>query len=83
VLTRAIVLSRDNAILYYHISTFNNAQNGVPQKKNSFKSMEEMEKEHIIEALMTANNQKGKTCELLKISRPTLRKKIEKYNIRT
>ena len=83
VLTRAIVLSRDNAIMEHHISTFNNTQNSVPQKKGNFKSMEEMEKEHIIEALMAANNQKGKTCELLKISRPTLRKKIEKYNIRT
>ena len=81
VLMRAIVLSRDNIIMDYHISTFNENHNGSIQNNGKFKSLEEMEKEHIINALVKAKNNKGETCNLLKISRPTLRKKIQKYNI--
>lgn len=81
VLMRAIVLSRDNVIMEYHISTFNENQGSSAAHEGKFKSLEEIEKEHIEKALIKAKNNKGKTCDLLKISRPTLRKKIQKYNI--
>jgi two-component system, NtrC family, response regulator AtoC len=81
VLMRAIVLSRDNVIMDYHISTFNESQGSSSEHDGNFKSLEEIEKEHIEKALIKAKNNKGKTCDLLKITRPTLRKKIEKYNI--
>lgn len=81
-LTRAIVLSRDGVIMDYHISTFNENQGGDSKSYGEFKSLKEMEKEHIINALVKAGNNKGNACELLGISRPTLRKKIQQYNIR-
>ena len=81
VLMRAIVLSRDNVIMDYHISTFNENQNSATTSNAKFKSLDEIEKDHIINALVKARNNKGKACGLLKITRPTLRKKIQKYNI--
>ena len=51
------------------------------EQERRFKSMEDVEKDHIIWALKVAGGNKGKTCDLLKISRPTLNKKIEKYDI--
>ncbi len=81
VLMRAIVLSRDNVIMEYHISTFNENQGSRSDLDGKFKSLEEMEREHIENALIKAKNNKGEACDLLKISRPTLRKKIQKYDI--
>ncbi len=46
------------------------------------KVLDDMEKEHILNALKFARGNRGKVCELLGISRPTLRRKIEKYQIR-
>ena len=84
VLTRAVVLSRDEVIMEEHISIFSEVEGGTDTalKETHFKSLEELEKEHIRKALLKVGGQKGKACELLKISRPTLRKKIQKYDIR-
>jgi two-component system response regulator AtoC len=84
VLMRAVVLSRDEVIMEEHISIFSEVEVGAypALKETHFKSIEELEKDHIKKALLKVNGQKGKACELLKISRPTLRKKIQKYNIR-
>jgi transcriptional regulator with PAS, ATPase and Fis domain len=46
-----------------------------------FKSLSEMEKNHIYKALQQANNNKTKACAMLGISRDTLYKKITKYKI--
>jgi two-component system response regulator AtoC len=83
VLTRAVVLSRDEVIMEEHISIFSEVEGGTDTalKETHFKSLEELEKEHIRKALLKVGGQKGKACELLKISRPTLRKKIQKYDI--
>ena len=84
VLTRAVVLSRDEVIMEEHISIFSEVEGGTDTalKETHFKSLEELEKEHIRKALLKVDGQKGKACELLRISRPTLRKKIRKYDIR-
>ena len=82
VMMHALVLAREGVILEDHISIFPNEESFLPDKTDSFKSLEEVEKEHIIKALIKAKGNKGKACELLKISRPTLRKKIERYNIK-
>jgi two-component system, NtrC family, response regulator AtoC len=84
VLTRAVVLSRDEVIMEEHISIFSEVEVGAypTLEETRFKSLEELEKEHIIKALLRVGGQKGRACELLKISRPTLRKKIQKYDIR-
>jgi transcriptional regulator with PAS, ATPase and Fis domain len=46
-----------------------------------FASLKEMEKNHIHKALKQAKNNKSKACEMLGISRDTLYKKIQKYNL--
>jgi transcriptional regulator with PAS, ATPase and Fis domain len=45
------------------------------------KLLDEVEKEHIVNALKFAQGNRGKVCELLGISRPTLQRKILKYRI--
>jgi two-component system response regulator AtoC len=84
VLMRAVVLSRDQVIMEEHISIFSEVEVGAypALEETHFKSLDELEKEHITKALLKVGSQKGRACELLKISRPTLRKKIEKYDIR-
>lgn len=46
------------------------------------KTLEEVEREHIINALETFGWRLGKTCEALQISRPTLRQKIRNMNLK-
>ena len=81
VIMRAVVLSRETIITEDHISVFSEPEEGRAKRVGVFLSLQDVEKEHIKKALIRANGQKGKACDLLKISRPTLRKKIEKYNI--
>lgn len=45
------------------------------------KSLDDMEKEHILNALKIAGGNRGRVCDLLGISRPTLQRKIRKYHI--
>jgi two-component system, NtrC family, response regulator AtoC len=45
------------------------------------KLLDEVEKEHILNALKLTGGNRGKVCELLGISRPTLQRKIRKYGI--
>ena len=81
VIMRALVLSREDIILENHISIEPREMESLTAWENPFKSLKEMEKEYVAKALIKAKGHMGETCELLKISRPTLRKKIEKYNI--
>jgi len=53
----------------------------VPTASASIKLLDEVEKEHILNALKFARGNRGKVCELLGISRPTLQRKIRKYGI--
>jgi two-component system response regulator AtoC len=48
---------------------------------NNKQNLKDVEKEHIIEVLNRTHWHFGKTCELLGISRPTLRHKIRAYEI--
>jgi two-component system, NtrC family, response regulator AtoC len=48
---------------------------------SQIKLLDEVEKEHILNALKFAGGNRGKVCELLGISRPTLQRKIRKYGI--
>jgi two-component system response regulator AtoC len=44
-----------------------------------FPTLEEVERVHILKALRLNKGHKGKTCQLLGISRPTLERKLQKY----
>jgi len=49
--------------------------------ENLFLSLKDLEKQHITKALERSGWNKGKACELLGITRPTLSKKIADYNL--
>jgi transcriptional regulator with PAS, ATPase and Fis domain len=54
---------------------------GRPGEDSDIYSMEEMEKRHIISVLRRSGGNKAKACRLLGISRPTLDRKISKFDI--
>jgi len=44
-------------------------------------SLEDMEKAHVAKILESTGWHKGKTCEILCVSRPRLRRMINQYNL--
>ena len=87
VLTQAMVLARDGQITESHIR-FRHA----PEAKTSdapsqtetglpLQSLDEIEAEHIQRVLHHTGGHKGKSCEILGISRPALDRKIQKYGL--
>jgi DNA-binding NtrC family response regulator len=80
-LTRAIVLSTGNILLPESFPELFVSQKGNLKEPEVIKPLEQIEMEHVAKALVFTHWDKGKTCKLLGISRPTLRKKIEKYNL--
>ena len=57
-------------------------KSGAQSRSSAIKLLDEVEKEHILIALKFAGGNRGRVCELLGISRPTLQRKIRKYQIR-
>jgi transcriptional regulator with PAS, ATPase and Fis domain len=55
---------------------------GAQSRSSPVKLLDEVEKEHILNALRFASGNRGRVCKLLGISRPTLQRKIRKYQIR-
>jgi DNA-binding NtrC family response regulator len=69
---------------YYNAETgcIEEKQRGLQEeKKQKFLSLKALEKKQIEKALKLSQGNKGKACELLGITRPTLKKKIEDYRI--
>jgi len=56
-------------------------KSGSQSRSSAIKLLDEVEKEHILNALKFAGGNRGRVCELLGISRPTLQRKIRKYQI--
>lgn len=55
---------------------------GAQPRSSAVKLLDDVEKEHILNALKFASGNRGRVCKLLGISRPTLQRKIRKYQIR-
>ena len=81
VLTRAVVLSKGSVLLPDCLPDLFDHR---PENKDSakIKSLSQVEREQIIKALTHTRWNQGQACEILEITRPTLRKKIKKYNLR-
>jgi two-component system response regulator AtoC len=83
VLRRAVVHSHGEVLLEESLaeSVGDILKSDAELASSSIKLLDEVEKEHILNALKFARGNRGKVCELLGISRPTLQRKIRKYGI--
>jgi len=86
VLMRAAVLSQGDMLLQEHLID----QAAVPRPEplaapsaadGRVATLDEVEREHIARVWALARGHKGKTCQMLGISRPTLERKLKKYGI--
>ncbi|MBN2467803.1 MAG: sigma-54-dependent Fis family transcriptional regulator [Deltaproteobacteria bacterium] len=80
-LTRALVLSKGDILLPEYLSDLFMKGDSDTREPATVKPLEEIKKQQVLHALERAHWDKGKTCDLLKISRPTLRKIIKKYDL--
>ena len=82
VLTRAAVLSQGDLLLEEHLiepsTPAARTSNDVPQR---VPTLDEVEREHISRVWTMTRGHKGKTCQVLGISRPTLERKLRKYRL--
>ena len=87
VLTRAAVLSQGDMLLEEHLVETPKAGPGLKAPlppaapAAPILSLEEVERAHIARVFAHSKGHKGKTCQLLKISRPTLERKLRKYGL--
>src|SRR5437763_2127641 len=84
-LTRAAVLSQGDLLLEEHL-----VQNGEPAKAKAaaapvvsdrVPTLDELEKAHIERVFTMTKGHKGRACQILGISRPTLERKLRKYRL--
>jgi len=82
-LRRAVVLTHGDVLTEEVVEdTLRDISKASSQSSSSpIKLLDDMEKEHILNALKFAGGNRGRVCELLGISRPTLQRKIRKYHI--
>ncbi|MCW9023111.1 MAG: sigma-54 dependent transcriptional regulator [Gammaproteobacteria bacterium] len=88
ILTRASVLARTDTITADLLAlpqdtdiALDKTQINVNSNTVSLISLDDLEQEHIKSILEHTHWHKGKTCEILGISRPALDRKIAKYNL--
>ncbi|MFH1115565.1 MAG: sigma-54 dependent transcriptional regulator [Pseudomonadota bacterium] len=81
VLTRAVLLARGDILLREYLCDLFSLGLAPGSYSEKIKSLDQMVKHHVLRALEFTNWDMGKTCDILGISRPTLRKKIQKYQL--
>jgi DNA-binding NtrC family response regulator len=74
VLTRAVVLCKGDILLPEYLPDLFADRSVDRVEHHLIKPLNEMVKEHVLRTLEFTNWHKGKACELLGISRPTLRR---------
>ncbi len=82
VLTRAVVLSPGTVLLREYLPSADGRLISEPAARPADKTLptlEEAERVHILKALELTGGHKGKACQMLGISRPTLERKLRKY----
>jgi two-component system response regulator AtoC len=81
VVTRLVVLSKGDILSPDLIAELVPGQASHPPVSVPIRPLDEMVKDHVAAALTYTNWHRGKACELLGISRPTLRGLIKKFNL--
>ncbi len=91
VLTRAVVLAPGNVLLREYLPALDGSLSSQSAARNTLRveaeqseptvlpTLEELERGHILKALELTRGHKGKACQMLGISRPTLERKLRKY----
>jgi two-component system response regulator AtoC len=86
VLTRAAVLSQGDMLLEEHLIEPGRAAQAAapatiaePAAQGPILTLDEVERAHIVRVFAIAKGHKGRTCQILGISRPTLERKLRKY----
>ena len=82
VVYRGVLMARGNVILKEHVPELNLSP--TPAKSGSvdfIRSLDDMEREAIEKTLRFTNWNKSKACELLRVPRPRLDRKIKKYGL--
>lgn len=84
ILTQSVILSSGDVLLKEYLPKFLYRKDPVQDMQESGETitLDELEKEHIARTLKFTQGNKGETCRLLGISRPTLREKIQKYQLK-
>jgi len=80
-LTRAVILSKGK-VLELPPQELGEGVGSSARPGSPLRSLEEVEAEHIGRVLGAVNWHQGKACEILGVSRPTLRKKIRLYGLK-
>ena len=87
-LTQAMVFARDGQITAEHIRLKSGARqtaqpsvDGAPADDTPLLSLDQVEAAHIQRVLIHTGGHKGRSCEILGISRPALDRKIGKYGL--
>ncbi len=86
VLTRAAVLSQGDMLLEEHLVETTKGLGGQPAAPvipldAQILTLDEVERAHITRVFNVSKGHRGKTCQLLGISRPTLERKLRKYGM--
>jgi two-component system, NtrC family, response regulator AtoC len=89
VLTRAAVLSQGDMLLEEHLieqpaplpRSLPHLAAQAKAHSDRIQTLDEIEREHIERVWAFTNGHRGKTCQLLGISRPTLERKLRKYGL--
>jgi two-component system response regulator AtoC len=84
-LGRAIILSRGEVLeldeCWFERTEAMGLITAAPEE-GGLKSLNDMEKEHVINILRHTGGNYGEACQILGITRPTLRKKIKDYGLK-
>ena len=84
VLTRGVISTPGEVILDEFIATLLEKGDTADEGRNydiGTMSLQEVEKDHIMRVLVHTGWHLGKTCDILGISRPTLRQKLKEYGV--
>ena len=88
VLRRAVIMSRGNVLeleecwLQGKTAVCEIPAPVADQESDTLRSLDEVEKEHILKVLRHTGGNYGEACKILGVSRPTLRKKIADYGLK-
>ena len=81
VLTKSILASRSSVLLADAVQSVLMASGAEPLDSSGHASLDEVEKIHIKKAMTETNGNLSAAARILGISRPTLRKRLKRYDL--